>query len=298
MGDGKDEGAARSTRHELVDELIGLLDVRQVGEGHFRGARKRGGVGRVYGGQVVAQALAAASRTVRSDRLAHSLHAYFLRGGSEDHEIDYRVEADFDGGSISNRRVIAMQQGQVIFNLAASFHIAEPGHFHQPPVPDVPPPDGLENLRDYILRNAEPGPATLPLFLLRPSPIEVRSVGVPPFLHREPTEPRVDLWFRAVAPIDQPQWMQRVIVAYTSDFALITAAMRPHGNFDAQMASLDHSLWFHQDMHVDEWLLYSIDGPWAGGARGLGWGRMFDRSGRLIASVAQEGMMRDRSMRA
>lgn len=297
MAEGMGNEGVRPDRRELVDELIELLDVEQVGEGRYRGRRKRGGVGRVYGGQVVAQALAAASKTVKADRLAHSLHAYFLRGGSEDHEIDYRVEMDFDGGSFSNRRVIAMQQGQVIFNLAASFHIQEPGRFHQPPMPDVPPPEGLENLRDYVTRHAGDRLHAMPLFLLRPSPIEVRCIGIPPYFPDSPAEPHLDLWFRSIAPVGRPQWMQRVLVAYASDFALITTAIRPHGMFNMQVASLDHSLWFHQDLRLDDWLLYSIDGPWAGGGRGLGLGHMFDRSGRLIATVAQEGMVRDRAMR-
>lgn len=292
---GADE--VRLTRQELVDELVALIDVEQIAEGLFRGRRKRGGVGRVYGGQVVAQALAAASKSVAPERPVHSLHAYFLRGGSEDYEIDYRVEADFDGRSISNRRVIATQQGKVIFNLAASFHVEEKGHFHQPPMPDVPPPEGLENLRDYVARRAGGAPGKVPLFLLRPAPIDVRSVGVPPFFQQGPEEAHVDVWFRAVAPVEQPQWMQRALVAYASDFALIGTATRPHGHFDVQAASLDHSLWFHRDMRIDDWLLYTIDGPWAGGARGLGLGRIFDRAGNLVASVAQEGMMRDRAMR-
>jgi len=297
MSEEAENANARPDRHELVAELIQLVDVQPVAEMHFRGRRKRGGVGRVYGGQVVAQALAAASKTVPPGRLSHSLHAYFLRGGSEDHEIDYQVEADFDGGSISNRRVVATQQGQVIFNLAASFHAQEPGHFHQPPMPDVPPPDGLENLRTLAERHFKDESGGLPAVLRRPSPIEMRSVDTPHFLQREPLDPRLDLWFRTVAPVDLPQWMQRVLVAYASDFALITTATRPHGGFDAQLASLDHSVWFHQDMRIDDWLLYSIESPWAGGARGLAMGRIFDREGHLVASVAQEGMMRDPALR-
>ena len=297
MNERQGKGEGTPTRRELVDELIELLDVVPVGDGRFRGRRKRGGVGRVYGGQVVAQALAAASKTVNPDRPAHSLHAYFLRGGSEDYEIDYRVEADFDGGSISNRRVIAMQRGQVIFNLAASFHVEEPGHFHQPPMPEVPSPEELEDLRAFIARQPGPRLRKMPLFLLRPSPMEIRSIGIPPFFQQEPVEAHLEVWFRAVASVDQPQWMQRALVAYASDFALITTAMRPHGNFDVQAASLDHSLWFHQDLRADDWLLYAIESPWAGGGRGLGLGRIFDRAGRLVASVAQEGMMRDPAMR-
>lgn len=285
------------TRQELVDEMAALLDVEQLEDRRFRGARKRGGVGRVYGGQVVAQALAAAAKTVDPARQIHSLHSYFLRGGSEDHEIDYRVEADFDGGSFSNRRVIASQQGRVIFNLAASFHIQEAGHSHQPAMPDVPGPEELLNIPDYIAQHPEHPPKIMNRIYLRPSAIEVRCVGIPPFCEQEPTKPELSLWFRSVAPVPGAQWMHRAFAAYASDFAMITTALRPHGRFDVQAASIDHSLWFHGDINVEEWLLYTTTSPWAGDARGLSLGQIFDRSGRLVASVAQEGLMRDLGMR-
>ncbi|MGE4431388.1 MAG: acyl-CoA thioesterase [Sphingobium sp.] len=285
------------TRQDLVDELAALLDVAPVGDRLFRGARKRGGVGRVYGGQVVAQALAAASKTVDPARQIHSLHSYFLRGGSEDHEIEYRVEADFDGGSFSNRRVVASQQGRVIFNLAASFHLREAGRAHQPTMPDVPMPEELLNIPDYLAQHPEYKPKISNRVFLDPSPIEVRCVGIPPFCEQAPTEPQLSLWFRTVAPVPGEQWMHRAFAAYASDFAMITTALRPHGDFDLQAASIDHSLWFHEDIDVEDWLLYTTNSPWAGGARGLSLGQIFDRSGRLVASVAQEGLMRDRGMK-
>ena len=286
------------TAASLVNGLVQLLNVEQTGENMFRGMRKLGGIGRVYGGQVVAQALASATKTVGASRSVHSLHAYFLRGGSEDHEIDYRVENDFDGGSFSNRRIIASQQGEVIFNMAASFHISEPGHHHQPPMPDVPAPDGLETVQEFIKRHPEKVDKRLRHFYTRPSPMEMRCVTEPPFTLHETHDPHISFWFRMRAPLDQPQWMHRVVVAHASDLALIATAVRPHAPFRLQGASLDHSVWFHQDANADDWLLYSIDSPWSGQARGLGIGHIFDRTGGLVATVAQEGLMRDRDMRA
>jgi len=283
---------------ELVAQLTDLLTVTQTGEREYRGKRKIGGVGRVYGGQVIGQALAAAIDTVDEDRPVHSLHAYFLRGGSEDHEIEYRVEADFDGGSFCNRRVVAMQQGKIIFNLAASFHKQEPGHFHQPPMPDVPEPEELENVRSLAQNNNIKIDPETRAFYMRPTPIEMRPIGNPPFSSQASSEPHSAMWFRVVDTLDaQPQWMHRVIAAYASDIALIATAVRPHAPFKVQPASLDHSVWFHQDVHTDDWLLYTIDSPWAGQARGLGIGKIFDREGRLVATVAQEGLMRDLDMR-
>ena len=287
----------RPTAAFLVQELIRLLDVEQTGENMFRGMRKRGGIGRVYGGQVIAQALTSAIKTVDASRSVHSLHAYFLRGGSEDHEIDFRVENDFDGGSFSNRRIIASQQGEVIFNMAASFQVNEPGHHHQPPVPDVPAPEDLETVQEFIARNPDKIDARLRIFYTRPNPLDMRCITEPPFAVHESREPHISFWFRICAPFDRPQWMHRAAITYASDLALIATAARPHAPFRMQGASLDHSIWFHQDVKADDWLLYSIDSPWAGQARGLGIGHIFDRAGRLIATVAQEGLMRDRDMR-
>ncbi|MCB2014037.1 MAG: acyl-CoA thioesterase II [Sphingobium sp.] len=289
-----DEPSAAS----LVNGLVQLLNVEQTDENMFRGMRKPGGIGRVYGGQVVAQALTSAIKTVDASRSVHSLHAYFLRGGSEDHEIDYRVENDFDGGSFSNRRIIASQQGEVIFNMAASFHISETGHHHQPPMPDVPAPEDLVTVQEFIERYPEKADKQLRPFYTRPGPMEMRCVTEPPFTLHESRDPHISFWFKTRAPLGQPQWMHRAVIAYASDLALIATAMRPHGPFRMQGASLDHSVWFRQDMSADDWLLYSIDSPWAGQARGLGIGHIFDRAGRLVATVAQEGLMRDRDMRA
>lgn len=282
---------------QLTAELAKLLDVQPVADNLFRGRRKPGGVGRVYGGQVVAQALVAASRTVADDRLVHSLHCYFLRGGSEDYEIDFRVENDFDGGSFSNRRVIAMQQGEVIFNLAASFSRAERGHHHQPAMPSVPAPEELESARTVAQRYEPALPKDMPNFYRRNSAIELRSVGDPPFVVTDDKEPRLVFWFRAAGMLDAPQWMHRAVLAYASDLAMIATAAKPHQPFDMLPASLDHSLWFHHDIRCDEWLLAVIDSPWAGEGRGLSHSIIYNREGEVVASAAQEGMMRDRALR-
>jgi len=282
---------------ELTAELVKLLDVRPAGENLFRGRRKPGGVGRVYGGQVVAQALVAASKTVAEDRLVHSLHCYFLRGGSEDYEIDFRVENDFDGGSFSNRRVIAMQQGEVILNLAASFSRSGRGHHHQKQIPIVLPPEELEPIHAVALRHESALPKKMGNFFKRASPVELRSVGDPPFILTDNKAPNLVFWFRVASELDAPQWMHRAVVAYASDIAMIAAAAKPHQPFDMQPASLDHSLWFHRDVRCDEWLLNVIDSPWAGEGRGLSHATIYDRDGNAVASAAQEGIMRDRAMR-
>lgn len=279
----------------MVEGLATLLDVQPRGEAHFLGRRKPGGIGRVYGGQVVAQALMAATKTVRDDRAVHSLHAYFLRGGSEDHEIDYRVESDFDGGSFSNRRVIASQQGRPIFHLAASFHRSGPGLEHAAAMPDVPPPEQLETMRDHALRlEGKIDPAVYRIHLA-PSPFDLRPVGEPPFCRVEPYDGPVAFWFRTLHPFEHAQSMHRAVVAFVSDLSLLSAAIVRHGEQrDLDRASIDHAVWFHGDMAVDDWLLYTTESPWAGEGRGLGRGQIFDRSGRLVASTAQEGMMRPR----
>ena len=282
---------------ERVAALLRLLDVTPREDRLFEGNRKRGGAGRIFGGEAVAQALAAASKTVPHELNVHSLHAYFLRGGSEDHASEYRVEADFDGRSFSNRRVVALQQGEVILNLTASFHGVEPGHHHQAAMPDVPYPENLPDLADAL---GQAGGSQVPgaIMLRRPWPVEMRHA--PP--HSRTSTGASDqsiqaYWFRAVAPVDAPQWMHRAILAYVSDLGPLPMAALPYQPCDIQGASIDHSLWFHRDVRADNGLLFHLESPWAGGARGLGTGRIFDREGNLIASVAQEGLMRDRAFR-
>lgn len=288
----------RLTPEQLVAELLRLLQVRELGEDRFEGPRKTGGLGRVFGGQVIGQALAAAERTVAPDRAAHSLHAYFLRGGSEDHAIELQVRRDFDGGSFSNRRVIASQQGRPILTLTAGFQRAQPGLHHQAPMmPDVPSPDDLEMDEALRLRLAAGLTGRARDFALLQWPIETRSVGGPQWAMTEPRSPVSQVWFRTAAPLPDDPRIHRAALAYASDMQLLGTATQPHGkNFwtgQLKLASLDHALWFHEDFRADEWLLYSTDSPWSGGSRGFARGQIFDRSGTLVASVTQEGMLRE-----
>jgi acyl-CoA thioesterase-2 len=288
----------RRTPEQLVAGLLRLLDVTELHEDRFEGARKQGGIGRVFGGQVIAQALAAAERTVDPARAAHSLHAYFLRGGSEDYAIELQVRRDFDGGSFSNRRVIASQQGRPILTLTASFQRSQPGLHHQAlAMPDVPSPEELETDEALRLRIAEHLTGRTREFALLQWPIEMRSVGGPQWALAAPGEATAYAWFRAVAPLPDDPRIHRAVLAYASDMQLLGTATQPHGkNFwtgQVKLASLDHALWFHEPFRADEWLLYATDSPWSGGSRGFARGQIFDRSGKLVASVSQEGMLRE-----
>jgi acyl-CoA thioesterase-2 len=288
--------AVPSSPDALVADLTTLLDVTPVGEDTFEGRRKKGGLGRVFGGQVIAQALVSAERTVADDRPPHSLHAYFLRGGSEDHSIAFHVDRQFDGGSFSNRRVVASQQGRPIFNLAASFHKRETGMAHQEPMPEVPEPESLDNVPALLARFAGELPDGVRQRHDRPSPIELRPVEPRHLLSLATGEPRSHAWFRTAGPLGDDPGLHRAVLAYASDMMLLGTCLRPHlVGWDFRhltVASLDHALWFHDDFRADEWLLYATDSPWAGRARGLNRGRIYTRDGRLVADVAQEGLTR------
>jgi acyl-CoA thioesterase-2 len=285
------------TPEELVAELLRLLDLKSLGEDRFEGPRRGDGIGRVFGGQVIAQALIAGQATVAEDRPAHSLHAYFLRGGSEDHTVEYRVERGFDGGTFANRRVIALQEERQILACSVSFQRPEDGPSHQAAgMPDVPPPDDLEP-EDAVLERYRPEiEPYAPRIILRPRPIEVRAVNPTGLLDRVPSAPEQRVWFRARAPLPDDPRIHRGVLAYFSDMRLMATCLLPHGlafaRGDVRGASLDHAVWFHEDARTDEWLLYAMDSPWSGHARGLNFGRIFTRDGRLVASTAQEGMFR------
>lgn len=282
---------------QLVAGLVKLLTVADHGEDHFTGRHKRGGIGRVFGGQVIAQALAAAEQTVDPARPAHSLHAYFLRGGNEGVDIDYAVARDFDGGSFSNRRVVASQQGRPILNLTASFQRREDGlHHTDAPMPDVPPPEELEPEAVARARFAAQARPEARHHFLSERPVEMRAVEGRHWMNPTQAPPRSHSWFRAVAPLPDDPRVHRAILAYASDMTLLGTCALPHGLSWARgeviSASLDHAVWFHEDFRADEWLLYATDSPWSGGGRGFNRGRIFTRDGRLVASVAQEGMIR------
>ena len=286
----------------LTQGLVALLDVEEIDTDLYRGARRPGGQGRVFGGQVIAQALQAAQRSTEAPRIAHSLHAYFMRPGDERYPIIYRVERDFEGRSFATRRVIAMQKGKPILNLACSFQTMEEGLHHQDTMPDVPAPDTLTPERELLAQLGDQVPAQLRAFLERPRPIELRPVDPRQMLAPEPREPTQEIWFRLVAPIGDDPALHRAVLAYASDFALLGTSTLPHGvNWlidDMQTASLDHALWLHEPFRADQWLLYTTDSPWAGHARGFNRGRIFSADGLLVASVAQEGLIRLRSPRS
>ena len=285
----------------LVAGLVELLDVEEIDTDLYRGRRLPGGKGRVFGGQVIGQALMAATRSVDGGRSAHSLHAYFMRAGDEEHPIIYNIKRDFDGRTFATRRVVALQRGVPILNMAASFQVPEEGLRHQFQMPDVPPPEEVPNEKEYWLQNAHRLPEPMQRQVLRPRPIEIRPVGEPSPLDPEKSEPVNHTWFRAVAPVDAGPDMHRSILAYASDMRLMGTAMLPHGvnwfTRNIQGASLDHALWLHEDFRIDDWLLFATDSPWSGGARGFNRGLIFTRDGRLVASVSQEGLMRDRGAR-
>ncbi len=287
---------------DLVDGLVRLLTVEQVNSDNFTGKPQKGGVGRVFGGQVIAQALQAAQLTVPEDKSAHSLHAYFLRGGKEGPPIDYRIERDFDGRSFANRRVIASQEGTPILNLTASFQTAEEGLEHQAAImPDVAPPEELKpdmELREKFADALPDLSETQRRLMLRPRPIEMRTIDRLHWMNSEPKEPSAHSWFKAAAPLPDDPAMHRAIIAYASDYTLLGTAALPHGlswmRGELNGASLDHTIWFHRHARADDWLLYCTESPWSGSGRGFNRGHIFTRDGTLIASVAQEGMIRRR----
>lgn len=280
-----------------VQDLRALLDIEEIDTDLFRGNTVAERPGRVFGGQVVAQALSAAARSVgegtSGERQAHSLHAYFLRAGDTTHPIIYRVLRDFDGASFSNRRVVAMQRGRPILNMAASFHRREEGLAHAAPLPSVVPPEHSPTFAEALaakgLRQSGAMGERLAAFEIRPGPPSPDGGGR--------GVPEQYFWFRLAAPLDGDAVLQRVMLAYASDFALLMTALLPHRitfSPDLQAASLDHALWFHSEPQVDDWLLYTMDSPWTGNARGFARGMIFNRAGTLVASAAQEGQLRIR----
>lgn len=289
---------AEPTPQALAQGLIELLDVEEIDRDLYRGRRMPGGVGRVFGGQVIAQALQAAQRSTDAPKAAHSLHAYFMRPGDENFPIIFRVVRDFEGKSFATRRIIAMQQGQPILNMACSLQLPEGGLHHQDAMPDVPAPEELKSERELRAGAIDDVPAPFRAFMLRARPIEIRPVDPRNWMKPTPQQPASYSWFRCVAPIGDDAAMHRAILAYASDMTLLGTALLPHGvtwmTHKVQTASLDHALWFHEAFRADEWLLYATDTPWAGHARGFNRGKIYARDGRLVASVTQEGLIRMR----
>lgn len=279
----------------MLEDLVGLLTLERIEDNIFRGDSRDIGSPQVFGGQVLGQALSAAQLTVEG-RAAHSLHAYFLRRGDINAPIVYEVDRARDGGSFSNRRVVAIQHGRPILNCAASFQAPEDGLEHAAEMPDVPGPDGLKELHEYASDLPDSVPMKLRRFLTQQRPFEFRPVRAVDFGSRERLPPIAHVWLRAVGEVDDDPVLNQNLLAYVSDYELLGASTLPHGlsfiHDNVIMASLDHALWFHRPVDMNEWHLYSIDSPNASGARGFARGQFFRKDGTLVASTTQEGLVR------
>ena len=283
-----------------IEQLIDTLDLERLEENLYRGISPQIGWQRVFGGQVIAQALVAAQRTVPVDRYVHSLHAYFMRPGDPSTPIIYQVDRIRDGGSFTTRRVVAIQHGKAIFSLSASFQEDEEGFDHQIALPDLPRPEDLiteSELRQQYLAYA---PEPIRRYWERERPIEIRPTAPEDYFTRQRLEPIQNVWVRTTAKVPEDRNLQTVILAYLSDMTLLDTSLYAHGTsvFDRtlQVASLDHAMWFHRPVQLDDWLLYTQDSPSAHGSRGMTRGSIFSRSGVLIASVAQEGLIRKKAI--
>jgi acyl-CoA thioesterase-2 len=283
----------------VLSDLIALLALERLDRDLFRGHSQDLGWGAIFGGQVLGQALSAAAQTAPEDRPVHSLHGYFLRAGDVRRPIIYQVDRLRDGKSFSTRRVVAVQEGEAIFSLAASFQVDEGGFEHQDEMPVVPEPESLQSEREMALALAPNLPEPLRAIATAEKPIEIRPVELRNPLRPVVAQPRRHAWYRAIDVLPDTPALHRYVLAYASDFAFLGTSMDPHGvswlTPGMHVASLDHSMWFHRPFRVDEWLLYCVDSPSASGARGLVRGRFFDRKGRLVVSSAQEGLIRKRS---
>jgi acyl-CoA thioesterase-2 len=300
---------------KTLDELVLLLALERIEENLFRGQSQDLGWGTVFGGQVLGQALSAAVQTVPAERHVHSLQAYFLRPGDVTKPIVYDVDRIRDGGSFTTRRVVAIQAGKAIFNMAASFQKIEPGFEHQDEMPEAPEPESLPTEQERIRAFAHKLPQFFRDRILVERPLEVRTIDGEPAApadsatdvasqketESDPFEPsrrppRRMVWLRTVGQLPDDPALHRYLLAYASDYSLLSTALLPHGVSlfapGMQAASIDHVMWFHQPFRVDEWLLHVMDSPAAHGARGLSRGRVFTRDGRLVASTAQEGLIR------
>ncbi|MCP5178314.1 MAG: acyl-CoA thioesterase II [Pseudomonadales bacterium] len=279
-----------------VQQLIDLLDLEEIEKNHYRATSPSEGWQRVYGGQVLGQALVAASRTVDLDRHAHSLHGYFMRPGDMTVPILYKVDRIRDGKSFTTRRVVAIQHGRAIFSMAISFQVAEDGLSHQFDMPDAPPPDAV---RDERALRAEQAAKYPDLFAGHPNverPIEFRPIDPLDMVHPEKRPPRQMAWMKSRDRLPDDPRLHQCVLAYLSDWSLLDTATLPHGisylQSNVQMASLDHAMWFHRPFRADEWLLYVQDSPSASGARGFNRGLIYSQDGTLVASATQEGLMR------
>ena len=283
----------------VLNELIKLLELEPIEANIFRGQSQDLGWGRVFGGQVLGQALSAARQTVDKNRHVHSFHSYFLREGDSSMPIVYNVDCIRDGRSFTTRRVVAIQKGRPIFNLSASFQIEEEGFNHQSPMPEVSPPDQLENEHSLVEKYRDLIPPPLQKRLMTDTPIEIRFADPKDPLKESSREPTNKFWLRANGQLPDDSGLHKYLLAYASDFQFLPTSLFPYdGVFTfqrkVQVASLDHAMWFHRPFRMDEWLLHSVESPSASGARGLVRGQIFNQTGELVASTMQEGLIRNR----
>jgi len=280
---------------QRLADLLQLLELEQLEVNLFRGESRDIGAPQVFGGQVLGQALSAAAATIEA-RVVHSLHAYFLRRGDCNAPIVYDVDRSLDGHHFSNRRVVAIQHGQQIFNMTASFQVAESGFDHQIEMPQVPPPESLPDSNGPPAQLLVRLPERVRRFFEQPRPFEFRTVQPIEYLRPRREAPVRQIWFRAVGPLADDEMLHRRMLAYVSDFFLLDTATLPHGTSLLKptliMASIDHAMWFHRPLRVDDWLLAAMESPSASGARGFARASVFARDGRLVASAAQEGLVR------
>ncbi|HEX5693769.1 MAG TPA: acyl-CoA thioesterase II [Arenimonas sp.] len=280
----------------VAAELVDLLRLERLEDNLFRGQSRDIGTKYVFGGQVLGQALSAAQRTLADDRHVHSIHAYFLRAGDVEHPIIYDVDRTRDGNSFSVRRVTAIQHGKPIFVFAASFQEDETGNEHQVAMPTVPPPEDIEPVAAPSPEHLAQLPAKAQRWLSRMGPFEIRPVYPRDEVKPPKRPPYQQVWFRLTGEVGDSRVLHQALLAYASDFHLLGTATFPHGisyyQPNVQMASLDHAMWFHRPFRADDWLLYSLDSPSAQGARGLARGQIYSRDGRMVASTAQEGLIR------
>jgi acyl-CoA thioesterase-2 len=279
-----------------IAELIKLLDLEKIEENIFRGQSTSIGSKRVFGGQVLAQALNAAIRTAPEDRFVHSLHAYFILAGDIDQPIIFNVDRIRDGGSFTTRRVMAIQKGEAIFLMAVSFQLEQEGFDHHINMPNVSGPDNLVSWDDIAEKYSEHLPENIRRFLNIERPIEFKPVELENPALPGKRQPFRHVWMKPKGSIPDDRSLHQTALAYASDYNLLTTALLPHGNEasfgNVQLASLDHAMWFHRNFRWDDWVLYAIDSPSSSNARGFTRGNIFTKDGRLIASVVQEGLVR------
>ena len=283
-------------QENVLQELLELLKLEKIEENIFRGQSQDLGFGAVFGGQVLGQALSAASQTVPPERRVHSLHGYFLRPGDPTRPFVYNVDCIRDGSSFTTRRVVAIQKGRAAFNLSVSFQKSESGFEHQDDLPEVPGPEGIASERELLMTVIDRISEPIRSRLLCRKPIEFRPVNpMDPFAPQKQPPVR-NIWFRAVGRLPDDPAVHQYMLAYASDFGLVITSLYPHGHGfwerEMQVASLDHALWFYRDFRMDDWLLYCMESPRAAQARGLVFGRIYSRDGALVAVVAQEGLIR------